>query len=221
MEQHKGAKEGSKDPSMEIPKIDMKDVDFGGAFKQFVEILKLNKKAIESVAGNAKGGAAAVVFLVAGAIAAPLGSLIFGYKFMNVVYRPEIVHVLIQAVLAAAMAVAVIFVTTIVANKLFKGKGSFADYFRVMGLAYGLNVLVLAGYAVPSLAPLIGLVVGVWGLVITFYALQLIFKLDNTNVILTIIVTIVAMVVLSGIVASLGYGAAYSSVDLSGLSMRY
>lgn len=217
MEQYKGA----KDPSMEIPQIDMKDLDFGGAFKQFLEILKLNKKAIESVAGNAKGGAAALIFLVAGAIAAPLGSLIFGYKILNVVYWPDIVAVLIQAVFAAVMAVAVIFVTTVVANKLFKGKGSFADYFRVMGLAYGLNVVILLGYAVPSLAPLLGLVASIWGLVIMFYALQIIFKLDNTNVILTIIVTIVAMVVLSAVVASLGYGAAYSTIDLSSLSGRY
>jgi len=211
MEQHKG----TKDPSMEIPKIDMKDVDFGGAFKQFVEILKLNKKAIESVAVNAKGGAAAAIFLVAGAIAGPLGSLIFGFKFANIVI------ILVQAVFAVAMAVAVIFVTTIVANKLFKGKGSFADYFRVMGLAYGLNVVMLIGYAAPALIPLIGLVAMVWGLVITFYAIQIIFKLDNTNAILTIIVTIVAMVVLSGLVASLGYGAAYSSFDFSSFSARY
>lgn len=216
MEQHKG----SKDPSMEIPKIDMKDVDFGGAFKQLVEILKLNKKAIESVASNVKGGAAAAVFLVAGAVAAPLGSLIFGYKFMNVVYRPEIGHVLVQLVFAVVMAVAVIFVTTLVANKLFKGKGAFADYFRVMGLAYGLNVVVLLGYAVPSLAPLLGLVVGIWGLVIMFFALQIVFKLDNTNTILTIIVTIVAMMILATLVASLGYGAAYSSIDLSSFSVR-
>lgn len=207
---------------MEIPKIDMKDVDFGGAFKQFLEIIKLNKKAIESVAANVKGGASAAVFLVAGAIAVPLGSLIFGYKFLNVVYRPDIVPVLIQAVLAVVMTGAVIFVTTLVANKLFKGKGSFPEFFRVMGLAYGLNILALLGMAVSSLYPLIALVVGIWVLIIMFYSIQIVFKLDNTNTILTIIVTVVAFVVLSAVIASLGYGAAApSSLDLSSLSIRY
>ncbi len=210
------------DPSMEIPKIDMKDVDFGGAFKQLVEVLKLNKKAIESVASNVKGGAAAAIFLVAGAIAAPLGSLLFGYKFMNVVYRPDIVTVLIQAALAVVMTVAVLFITTMVANKLFKGKGSFADYFRVMGLVYGLNVVAFLGVAVPSLTSLVSLIIGIWILVVTFYAIQTIFKLDNTNAILTIIVTVVATIVLGAVIASLGYGVAGpSSVDLSNISIRY
>jgi len=216
MEQHKTG----HDESMEMPKIDMKDVDLGGAFKQFLEVIKLNKKAIEGVAGNKKGGAVAAIFLVAGSIAAPLAQLIFGVRFLNVVYRPDVVSILIQAAIAIVIAVLVIFITTIVANKLFKGKGSFADYFQVMGLAYGLNVLMFLGPILPSLAPLISLVVGIWVLIISFYALQSIFKLDNTNAVLTIIVTIVAFFVLGAVVAALGFGAAYNSVDLSNISIN-
>lgn len=217
MEHHKPG----HDETMEMPKIDMKDVDLGGAFKQFVEILKLNKKVIEGVAGNAKAGASAAIFLLVGAAAAPLAQFIFGVRFLNVVYRPDIVHVLVQWLLAVVMAVGVIFVTTVVANKLFKGKGSFAGYFKVMGLMYGVNVLTAVGFLVPALAPLLGLVVGIWMLVVSFYAIQAVFKLDNTNTVLTMIVAVVAMVAIMAVIGSLGYGAAYSTIDLSNISVRY
>lgn len=214
-------KKPGHDETMDMPKIDMKDVDLGGAFKQFLEVIKLNKKILEGVAGNKKGGASAAIFLILGAIAAPLAQLIFGVKFLNVTYRPDIVSVLIQAVIAVVIAVLVIFVTAVVANKLFKGKGSFAEYFRVMGLAYGLNVVNFLGPIIPSLSPLLALVISIWVLVVSFYAIQAIFKLDNTNTVLTIIVTVVAFVALGAIVASLGYGAAYTNVDLSSISINY
>jgi hypothetical protein len=214
-------KKTGHDDSMDLPEIDMSNVDLGGAFKQFIEVIKLNKKVIAGVAENKKSGSSAAVFLAVGAVALPVAQLIFGVRFLNVVYRPDAVSLIIQAVLAVVMAALVLYITSLVATRLFKGKGSFANYFRVMGLAYGLNVLMFLGPVIPALVPLISLVVGIWMLVINYTVIKDVFKLDNTNTILTIIVTIVAFIALGAVIASLGFGAAQSSVDLSNISITY
>lgn len=215
------------DPAMEMPKIDMKDVNIGNAFQQFIGILKLDKKVIESVAKSEKGGAAAALFLVVGAIAGPLSGWIFGTRLGPVLVRAELGTALVGAVFGVAVAVLTIFITSLVATRLFKGKGTFAELFSVMGLVYGVYVLNLIGGLLPALSPIIGLVVAVWFLVVTFVALKSIFKLDDTNAVLTIIVTIVAYAVLialvGSIMVSMGMVAmgGLGGMDYSNISVRY
>lgn len=196
------------DEFMEMPKIDMKDMDFGNAFQKFLKVIKLDKKAIVAVSEDKKGGTAAAIFLVIGAIGSPLGSLVFGYRFFNTVVRPDIGSALLGSLLAVVMAALTLFVTSIVAVKLFKGHGSFPEFFRVAGLAYGLSVLYFFGFLVPSLQMLLGLVVGVWMLVISFVTIKQVFKLDDANTVLTMIVTVIVFLLLGGIITSLGVGGA-------------
>lgn len=213
----------SHDESMELPKIDMKDMDFGNAFQKFIKIVKLDKKAIESVSKDNKGGTAAAVFLAVGAIAAPLGSLVFGYRFFNTIVRPDIGSSLIGALLAIVMAALTLFVTSVVAVKLFKGHGSFAEFFRVAGLAYGLNVLNFVGFLVPALGMILGLVVSIWLLVISYVTIKMIYKLDDANTVLTMIVTVIVFLLLGGIIASLGVGGVMSGMGggVPSMSLTY
>lgn len=212
-----------QDDSLKMPEIDMKDVDFGNAFQQLLAILKLDKTMIKKVADNKKGGGTAALFLLIGTAVTPLAQMIFGVRLLNVTVRPDLVATLLSILSALIGIVLGYFVMTIVANKLFKGKGTFAQFFRVMGLVAGINVVMLLAVFVPGLGALLGVVVGIWGLVVGYTVLKTIFHLDNTNAILTIIVTVVAFFVINAILAAIGLTGAASQAgfDVSQISISY
>lgn len=210
------------DDSMKMPKMDMKDMNIGNAFQQFLGIMKLDKKVIAEVAANEKGGVAAALFLVVGVAVTPLLQAIMGIRVFNTVVRPDMTSTLMGIVGGLVAAVLGFVVTTLVATKLFKGKGTLASYFRVVGLAYGLNVLSAIGVLIPGLIALVPLLVGVWGLVVGYTVLKSVFHLDDANAVLTIIVTIVAIVVIMAILGALGLTAAVSqapSFDFNSISI--
>ncbi|HLG25460.1 MAG TPA: Yip1 family protein [Candidatus Gracilibacteria bacterium] len=211
-------------PEMKMPKMDMKDLNVGGAFQKFLGLLKLDKKVIEEVANDEKGGVSAALFLLVGVVAGPLVGWLVGVRVLGVTVRVDLGVMLGQVVFALVISVLTIFITTLVANKLFKGHGTFAQYFRVMGLANGLGVVNVVGSLMFSLAMIAGLVAGLWMLAIGFTAIKAVFKLDDTNAVLTIIVTVVAYVVLGAVVSALGFAGAtagLSSSSLSGVSLTY
>lgn len=212
------------DDSMKMPKMDMKDMNVGNAFQQFIGIIKLDKKVIESVAKSDKGGPAAALFLLVGVAATPLVQMLVGIRVFNTTIRPDLSSTL-MGILGALIAAGLGFVvTTMVATKLFKGKGTLAQYFNVVGLAYGLNVLGAIGVLIPGLIALVPLVVGIWGLVVGYVVLKTVFHLDNTNAVLTIIVTVVAMFVIMAVLGALGLTAAINqapNIDLSNINISY
>ena len=207
---------GSKPIAMpEIPKVDLKGVTpdaLKGGFMDVVEILKMNKVKMDAVAGrDSEGITIALVYLAIGSVAAPLGGAIFGYFG----FRTSILTALISAVVAVVMAAAVYYITNLVAVNLFKGKGTFPAYFRVMGYASLANVLGLL-----SMVSILGTVAGIYvGLVINFIALQRIHKLDTTNAVLTIIVSVVATAIVGSVLAMVGLSAG-AGMMMSGLSIR-
>lgn len=212
------------DDSMKMPKMDMKDMNVGNAFQQFLGIVKLDKKVIAEVAANEKGGPAAALFLVIGVAATPLLQAIMGIRVFNTVIRPDITSTLMGIVGGLIAAALGFVVTTMIATKLFKGKGTLAGYFRVVGLAYGLNVLSALGVLIPGLIALVPLIVGIWGLVVGYTVLKSVFHLDDKNAVLTIIVTVVAMFVVMAVLAALGLTAAVSqapNLDFSNISISY
>lgn len=209
-----------QDDSMKMPEMDMKDVDFGNAFQQLLAILKLDKAMIKKVADNKKGGATAAIFLLIGTATLPVLQMIFGIQILNQTFRPDIVATLAGILSALISALLGYVIITLVATKLFKGKGSFAQYFRVGGLVAGIGVVSGLMVFVPALGAIISLVVGLWSLVVGYVVLKEVFHLDDKNAILTIIVAAIAIVVINGVLANLGLGGAASQAtfDLSSVS---
>jgi hypothetical protein len=205
---------------IEMPQIDVKNLDVKNAFQQFVRIIKLDKQAVEDVSKDKKGDTVALFSLILGAIASPLAMGIFGITVLGITIRPNLTDVVMQSVLAIIMAGLTLFITSMVALKLFKGHGSFSEYFRVGGLVYGLNVLGILSFIVPSFGPLIGLVIGIWMLVINYIAIKTIFKLDDTNTVLTMIVTIIVFFLLAAVIGSAGFGVMSSSANIPSFSFN-
>lgn len=192
-----------------LPKFDFGNMDFGAAFKKFVEVAKLNKTVMSEVANDEKLNSVALVFWVVSFLAAPLGMLIFGISFFGVTVRPGVTDVLFEVLRSLLMSAAGLYAVTLVANRLFKGKGSLAQMFRLMGFVSLINVLILVGYLLPGLLMIIGLVVAIWTAIVGFNALQIAFSLDAKNAAFTLVVTFVVMMVVGSIVASFSGGASY------------
>lgn len=202
----------------EVPKVDFKNVNpdsLKGGFGDIIEILKLNKAGMEKVAHReGEGISLALVYLAIGALGAPIGGAVLGYTFLGVTVRTPIVNALIGAVLAIVMGALVLYVTSMVAEKMFKGQGKFPQYFRVMGYASLIN---LVGFL--TIVPVLSTIAAVWLLVVNYMALTNIHKLNSTNAVLTIIVTIVVFIALSAVIGALGLTAvgvgAGSAITLS------
>jgi hypothetical protein len=187
----------------EIPKVDLKSVNAAalkGGVTDVLEIVKLNQSRMDAVAKrDSEGITMALVYLAIGALAAPLGGAVFGYSVLGTVFRTPIVSALIGAVVAIVLSVLGLYITNLVAVKLFKGQGKFPEYFRVMGYASLINVVGLL-----SMVSVLGSIAGIWLLVINFKALMSVHKLDTTNAVLTIIVSVVVSVVLTFLVTAVG-----------------
>lgn len=202
----------------EVPKVDFKNVNpdsLKGGFGDIIEILKLNKAAMEKVAHrDGEGISLALVYLAIGALGAPIGGAVLGYTFLGVTVRTPIVNALIGAVLAIVLGALVLYVTSMVAEKMFKGTGKFPQYFRVMGYASLINLI---GFV--TIVPVLSTVAAIWLLVVNYMALTTIHKLNSTNAVLTIIVTIVVFIALSAVIGALGLTAvgvgAGSAITLS------
>ncbi len=196
---------------MELPKFDPKDLDYKAGLNVTFDILQLKQPAIEVAAKSEKFNMLALLYLVFGVVASPLAYQIFGMQFLNMRIWPSIGGTITSMIVGVVVAAVALYITTLVATKVFNGKGTFSEFFRVMGLAYLVYVLSVVGVLLPPFAPLIGLIVGVWVLVVEYLTLKTVFGLDSTNAVLTIIVTIVAIVVLGFALAGFGLGTAISA----------
>ena len=199
MDDHHSDHKPSHSNSMpEMPKVDMKNVNadaLKGGFGDVINIIKLDKNAMGKVAGrDAEGISIALVYLAVGAIAASLGGMILGYYG----YHTGIVAGIVGAVLAVVMGFLVYYITSLVAEKMFKGEAKFPQYFRVMGYASLLNVV---GFL--TIVPFLSTLASIWLLVINYFALTTVHKLNSTNAVLTLIVTIVVFVLLTVLITSL------------------
>jgi hypothetical protein len=214
--EHKAAHHGI---GHDIPKVDLKGVNVNalkGGLTDVVEILKFNKSRIDAVAGReGEGITMALVYLVIGAIAGPLGAVLLGETAFGVTIRLPIVNGLLRAVVGVAISCIVLYITNLVAERLFQGKGKFPAYFRVMGYASLIGVVSFL-----TLVPLLSAVAGFWLLGINYVALQQVHKLDSTNAVLTIIVTVVAFFLLCYLALSLGLGGAMMGGGSFAMSYR-
>jgi hypothetical protein len=179
---------------------EMKDpgkFNFGNEIKNAIEIIKLNTKAIHSVATRKTTATAAVLFIVLATVAMNVGLYLQFMRFDFI--RPSILSLVINGLIYIAFTFVVIFIYDIVASQFFKGKGKFGELFRVLG--YGNFIMIL------GVVPMLGGLAGIWYLVITYKALTEVKKLNPTNSVLTILIAIVIAGILSALLSSLiGYG---------------
>lgn len=208
---------------LKMPKIEMSDFDFRDALNKFWQILKLNKKVFSEVAGNEKYNAAALVFLMLGAVAEPLGLYLFGTRVWGVTIKSDFAGALVLALLGLVFVFFLLYIFSFIATKLFNGKGSFDQFFRIAGLASGIQVFEFFGYLLPALLGLSSVIISVWMVIVLYNALKHVFKLDGMNAVLTMVLGALAFAVMSVLLRGLGLEPAMrgGSMRWGGISITY
>jgi len=179
--------------------------DLKKEFMNAIEILKLNEKKMEEVANNKSATVPALIFIAVGIIAMNLGMYFMWPGWL----RPEMSYLLISVVYNLVGAIVGIFAIDFVANQFFKGKGNFGQLLRVMGYTYISMIPYILVAVVPTLTSIIGIVVGIWMLVVFFRMMGVIKKLSALNTLFTILIVGIALGIVMTIIArvfGLGYG---------------
>lgn len=164
-----------------------------------VALLKHN--VMHSVASDKKKTTFALGILVVAALASGLG-----LKFFGGFISPSWGMVLSMALYQVISAIIGIYVLSLVAKSIFKGQAKHDAFFRVM--AFGMIVTWLAIF------PPLSIIGGIWALVIVFVILKVVHKLTTGGVIGTLLVSIIAMalisLILSPVMAMIGMKGMYS-----------
>lgn len=176
--------------------------DFNKEFKNAIEVLKLSEKKMHEIATRKTTATAAFLFVLMGIVATSLGT----YFMFPAAWRPSVGYLLLNMVLSLVAFFVVVFVIDFVASQFFKGKGNFGQLFRVMGYAYVVMIPYILLAVVPSLAPLLGLVTGVWLLIVVYKAITSVKKLNPTHTVFTLLIVLVVMAIVYSILGYFGAG---------------
>jgi hypothetical protein len=176
--------------------------DFKKEFMNAIEILKLNEKTMHEISTRKTTATAAFLFILMGVVATSLGT----YFMFPSAWRPSVTYLLISMVVSLVAAFVAIFAIDFVASKFFKGKGNFGQLFRVMGYAYVVMIPYILIAVAPGLMSIIGLVAGVWMIVVTFKAIAVVKKLNPTHIIFTLLIVGVALFVIYSVLGYFGIG---------------
>ena len=143
-----------------------------------------------------------IVVSILGAIGAFLGTLLSLHSIFGAVGQ------LIWQIVAGVGGFALwAFLVTWVGNSWFKGQGDFGEVQRLLGFAYSPRILSVVSF-IPCIGPLIALVGAIWSLVTGYFAIKDALGQDNTNAILTIVVSFVIVIVVTAVIGTvLGLGA--------------
>ncbi len=160
--------------------------------KTAFDVISLKKEVMTHVASDVQKTKFGYYIIVIAAIASFLGTQLFSW------YKPSIVGGLITMVIQAVMMVVGLYVVSYVAKKFFKGAATHDQFFRVG--AYSM----ILGWA--YIHPTIGMLAGIWGIVVSFVVLKTVHKLSTGGVIGTWIVTVVLYMVVGALIAMLGLG---------------
>ncbi len=177
--------------------------------KTALDVALLKKSAMHGVAGDKGKTKMALGILIAGVVLGMLGMRFFLSSFVTI----SILSTLGNALYQLIMLIIGIYVLSVIAKSIFKGAAKHDEFFRVF--AYGMIVMWL------SIIPALAIVYAIWGLVIVFVVLKVVHKLTTGGAIGTIIVSILAMfvisLILSPILGVIGIGGVKGKFELKGM----
>jgi hypothetical protein len=169
-------------PKLEWPVIDAEPSTIGGIYASYVAIL------------------AAIP-----PIASAVGQLVFGWRFLGIVYRPSPVHVITQAVIQYALSLAMVYVMALIIEALAPSFGGTKDRLAAFKVAaYSGTAAWLAGIfgIIPNLS-FLGALLGLYSLYLYYTGLPVLMKVPADKAIGYILAIIVAAIVLFFIVAAI------------------
>ena len=168
-------------PKLEWPVIDAEPSTIGGIYASYVAIL------------------AAIPPL-----ATAIGQLVFGWRFLGIVYRPSPAHVITQAVMQYLLGLATVYIMALIIEALAPSFGGTKDRLAAFKVAaYSGTAYWLAGIfgIIPNLSFLA--IVGLYSLYLYYTGLPVLMKVPADKAIGYILAIIVAAIVLFFIVTAI------------------
>ena len=191
-------------------------MDFNAMIQRAIRAARLDKTLFAEVEENTALTQEAVIFVaivsVISAIGGFIGSLGSGIGI-------AIVSLIVSPIIAVAFFFFWAFLNYWIGTKFFKGKAEYGELIRTLGYCYGPNVLGVLSFilCIGQLAGLVGLL---WMFVAGFFAIRQALNVDDTNAILTIVISAVvyfiAFMVLGLILAAIGFVGMGGLAALSG-----
>lgn len=145
-----------------------------------------------------------VILAAIGPLATAIGQLVFGYRFLGIVYRPSPTHVVADAIVRYLLSLAMVYVLALIIEALaptFGGTKNRLAAFKVA--AYGTTASWLAGIfaIIPALSFLA--LLGLYSLYLYYTGLPVLMKVTADKAIGYVIAVIVAAVILFFIVGAI------------------
>jgi hypothetical protein len=187
---------------------------FLSEIKDAIQLLKLNKSKISSIAGNKSATVFGVIFLVIPPVLNIIfSSLSFSSGFGSIFSRYLLWPIFIPALSYAGTS----FLMSLVAEKVFHGGKDHVGFFRIMAyasVAMGVTVvpflfMLLGIMDAYGLFRLLYIIAGAWVLYVAFHVLMEHSKLTKENAIFTVVAGIVISIIIESILASLLVGVGY------------
>ncbi len=186
-------------------------MDYKTELKNALNIALLKKNVMHHVAEDKKKTVFGYYVIIAAAVLGIVGQQLFMSYF-----KPSLKFSLINGIVQVISVIIGIYVVSFIAKSIFKGNAKHDAFFRVM--AYGMIVMWL------TVVPMLGIVSGIWGLVLMFVILKTIHKLTTGGAIGTILVSFVVMIVISMILAPLygllGLGSMGGTFQMGGMDSK-
>ena len=157
---------------------------FGNYIKQAIEILKLNTKAMTEASKDEKAFGMAILFIAIGGVAGAIGML----NPIGIVLNPII------AIIGSFIGVGILHILA----KLFGGKGTFTELYKVMGLAYLIQWISV----IPLIGPILSGILGLWVIVVNVVALKTVYKLSTGKAIVVILIPLIIIVIIALVVGA-------------------
>jgi len=172
-------------------------MDYKTELKNALHIALLKKNVMHHVAEDKSKTKFGYYVIIAAAVFG-----IIGQQFFMSFFKPSISYSLLNGIIQVISIVIGIYVLSFIAKSIFKGQAKHDAFFRVV--AYSMVVMWL------TVIPMLGIVSGIWGLVLMFVILKTVHKLTTGGAIGTLLVSLVVMIVVSMILtplyAMLGFG---------------
>lgn len=174
-----------------------------------IRAVKLDATLYEEVEKDPSYDQDSLVVVIVASLLGAFGALI------RLVISGNILSAILGFIIGAALAILGfyiwVWVATFVGTRLFKGTGEFGNVKRAMGFAYAPQFLNVLGF-IPCLGGIIGLIAWVLSVIAGVIAIRQSLNQDNTNAILTAVVSAVVVFVITaligGILAAIGIGGA-------------
>jgi len=184
-------------------------MDFNRMINGIVRAIKLDATFYEEVEQDPSYNQDSLMVVILASLLGGIGGLI------SMAMSGEILKAILAFIVAVILTLLGFFlwvwVATFVGVRFFKGTGQFDNVKRAMGFAYAPQLLNLFSF-IPCLGGIIGLVAWVLSVIAGVKAVRQSLNQDNTNAILTVVVSAIVVFVITaiigGIFAAIGIGGA-------------